>query len=130
MPCSIQMVCPPLASRKKPGHEVDGGDGHANPEENPCEHSLRAAFSEGERVLYGRDLCCEGGTGKAEPAKLPGAGIWPEAVPKKMDSRKMEGCLSNSERIVLRANYDSRAKAKTVPKSPGLSRAQLEGATK
>src|SRR6266436_4435611 len=90
----------------------------------------RGRCSQSERVLYGRDLCCSGGTGKAEPAKLPGAGIWPEAVPKKMDSRKMEGCLSNSERIVLRANYDSRAKAKTVPKSPGLSRAQLEGATK
>jgi hypothetical protein len=25
---------------------------------------------------------------KAEPAKLPGAGIWPEAVPRKMRGRK------------------------------------------
>jgi hypothetical protein len=39
-------------------------------------------------MLYGRDLCRSGGTGKAEAAKLPGAGIWPEAVPKKMSGRK------------------------------------------
>jgi len=26
-------------------------------------------------MLYGRDLCGSGGTGKAEAAKLPGAGI-------------------------------------------------------
>jgi len=28
------------------------------------------------------------GAVKAEPAKLPGAGIWPEAVPRKMRGRK------------------------------------------
>jgi hypothetical protein len=44
--------------------------------------------SSGKRVLYGRDLWCLGGAGKAEPAKLPGAGIWPEAVPRKMRGRK------------------------------------------
>src|SRR5258708_38098110 len=50
-PCRapIKWFCRPLASRKKPGHEVDGGDGHANPEENTCEHSFRASFSEGKR---------------------------------------------------------------------------------
>jgi hypothetical protein len=39
--------------------------------------------------------------------------------------QKMEGCLSNSKRIVLGANYESRAQAKKVPKllSP------FEGAT-
>src|SRR6202158_4962256 len=34
----------------------------------------RGRCSQGERVLYGRDLCRSGGTGKAEAAKLPGAG--------------------------------------------------------
>ena len=48
----------------------------------------RGRCSQGERVLYGRDLCRSGGTGKAEAAKLPGAGIWPEAVPKKMRGKK------------------------------------------
>jgi hypothetical protein len=42
----------------------------------------------GERMLCGRGLCRWGGTGKAEAVKLPGAGIWPEAVPGKMRSRK------------------------------------------
>jgi hypothetical protein len=31
---------------------------------------------------------CKGGTGKAEAAKLPDAGIEPEAVPRKMSGRK------------------------------------------
>jgi hypothetical protein len=35
----------------------------------------RGLCSQGERVLYGRDLCRSGGTGKAEAAKLLGAGI-------------------------------------------------------
>src|SRR5229473_5283456 len=50
LPCRapIKWFCRPLASRKKPGHEVDRGDGHANPEENTCKHSLRASFSKGE----------------------------------------------------------------------------------
>src|SRR5216684_7557111 len=38
----------------------------------------RGRCSQGERVLYGRDLCSSGGTGKAEAAKLPGAGIGPK----------------------------------------------------
>lgn len=37
-----------------------------------------------------------GGDGKAEGAKERGAGIWPEAVPKKMSSRK-KGSLLNRE---------------------------------
>jgi len=39
-------------------------------------------------VLYGRDLCRSGGTGKAEPTKLPGAGIGPKPCPEKMSGRK------------------------------------------
>src|SRR5947199_8715272 len=35
----------------------------------------RGRCSQGERMLYGRDLCRSGGTGKAEAAKLPGAGM-------------------------------------------------------
>src|SRR5882762_9023544 len=41
----------------------------------------RGRCSQGERVLYGRDLCRSGGTGKAETAKLPGAGIGPKPCP-------------------------------------------------
>src|SRR5262249_5858364 len=50
LPCRapIKWFCRPLASRKEPGHEVDGGDGHADPEKNTCEYPLRAAFAEGE----------------------------------------------------------------------------------
>src|ERR1700683_1587670 len=43
----------------------------------------RGRCSQGERVLYGRDLWRSGGTGKAEHAKLPGAGIGPKQCPEK-----------------------------------------------
>jgi hypothetical protein len=36
-----------------------------------------------ERLVYGRDLCCSGGTGKAEAAKLPDAGISLKQCPEK-----------------------------------------------
>jgi hypothetical protein len=39
-------------------------------------------------VLYGRDLCRLGGTGKAEAAKLPGAGIGPKQCPGKCAAEK------------------------------------------
>jgi hypothetical protein len=39
-------------------------------------------------VLYGRDLCRLGGTGKAEPAKLQGAGIGPKPCPRKCAAEK------------------------------------------
>src|SRR5713226_13020 len=35
-------------SRKEPGHEVDGGDSHANAKENAGEDTFRTAFAEGE----------------------------------------------------------------------------------
>jgi hypothetical protein len=47
-----------------------------------------AAAPKASGVLYGRDLWCLGGTEKAETAKLPGAGIWPEAVPGKCAAEK------------------------------------------
>jgi hypothetical protein len=56
----------------------------------------RGRCSQGERVLYGRDLCCSGGAGKAETAKLPGAGIWPEAVPGE-NARQKKGIYEISE---------------------------------
>ena|SRR5437773_2067435 len=55
----------------------------------------RGRCSQSERMLYGRDLCCSGGTGKAEAAKLPGAGIRPsraqenEGQKKTLPSRKI-----------------------------------------
>src|SRR5712692_10504768 len=48
----------------------------------------RGRCSQGERVLYGRDLCRSGGTGKAEAAKLPGAGIGPKQCPGKCAAEK------------------------------------------
>src|SRR5258707_14085668 len=48
----------------------------------------RGRCSQGERVLYGRDLCCSGGTEKAEAAKLPGAGIGPKPCPGKCAKEK------------------------------------------
>jgi hypothetical protein len=40
-----------------------------------------AAAPQGERVLYGRDPVVFGRTGKAQTAKLPGAGIGPKPCP-------------------------------------------------
>src|SRR5229473_4336191 len=57
----------------------------------------RGRCSQGEWVLYGRDLCRSGGTGKAEPAKLPGAGIGPKQCPGKEAAEK--GHLRDSMRI-------------------------------
>jgi hypothetical protein len=48
----------------------------------------RGLCSQGEWVLYGRDLCRSGGTGKAEAAKLRDAGISPKQWPKKMSGGK------------------------------------------
>src|SRR6266581_7688601 len=48
----------------------------------------RGRCSQGERVLYGRDLCRSGGTGKAEATKLQGAGIGPNPCPGKCVAEK------------------------------------------
>jgi hypothetical protein len=48
----------------------------------------RGRCSQSEWVLYGRDLCRLGGTGKAEPAKLPGAGIGAKQCPRKCAAEK------------------------------------------
>src|SRR5216684_939613 len=48
----------------------------------------RGRCSQGARVLYGRDLCRSGGTGKAEAAKLPGAGIGSKQCPGKCAAEK------------------------------------------
>jgi hypothetical protein len=55
----------------------------------------RGRCSQGERVLYGRDLCRSGGTGKAEAAKLPGAGIGPSSA-QKNEWQKNVGCLTET----------------------------------
>ena len=61
----------------------------------------RGRCSQGERVLYGRDLCLSGGTGKAEAAKLPGAGIGPEQCPENV--RQKKSCLPESVRIARKS---------------------------
>src|ERR1700738_4128295 len=48
----------------------------------------RGRCSQGERMLYGRDLCRSGGAGKAEAAKPPGAGIGPKPCPGKCAAEK------------------------------------------
>jgi hypothetical protein len=53
----------------------------------------RGRCSQGERVLYGRDLCRSGGTGKAEAAKLQGAGIGPKRA-QKNERQKKAGLLN------------------------------------
>src|SRR5580704_12880359 len=60
----------------------------------------RGRCSQGERVLYGRDLCRSGGTGKAEAAKLPGAGIGPKLCPGNCVAEK--GRLPEQEEIGMR----------------------------
>src|SRR5438045_4207975 len=58
----------------------------------------RGRCSQGEGMLYGRDPCCLGGTGKAEAAKLPGAGIGPKQCPGKCEVEKGESRWPNSVR--------------------------------
>jgi len=48
----------------------------------------RGRCSQGERMLFGRDLCRSGGTGKAEAVKLPGAGIGPKPCSGKRAAEK------------------------------------------
>src|SRR5260370_35260390 len=50
----------------------------------------RGRCSQSERLLYGRDLCCSGRNGKAEAAKLQGAGIGPKPCPGKCAGKKGE----------------------------------------
>src|SRR6266446_820359 len=65
----------------------------------------RGRCSQGERVLYGRDLWCLGGAGKAETAKLPGAGIGPKPCPRKCVAENGSGL--NSVKISTRATHSS-----------------------
>jgi hypothetical protein len=62
--------------------------------------------SQSERLLYGRELNGTfgavsedllGGTGKAEDAKLPGAGVIPKQWPKKMSGRKRVACRTQKD---------------------------------
>src|SRR5260221_13300993 len=68
--------------------------------------------SGGERVLYGRDMCRSGGTGKAEAAKLPGAGIGPKQCPEKCAAEK--GYLPKSDGIMGKGRFEP-AKCETTP---------------
>src|SRR6266481_4625602 len=77
----------------------------------------RGRCSLGERVLYGRDLCSSGGTGKAEAVKLPGAGIGPKQCPGKCAAEK--GHVPNSVRIRIRSGL---ASATTAEKSSRVGR--------
>src|SRR5712692_1978476 len=63
----------------------------------------RGLCSQGERLLYGRDLCRSGGTGKAEAAKLPGAGIGPKPCPGKCAAEKNH--LPHSGGVKVRSGF-------------------------
>src|SRR5258708_369440 len=67
----------------------------------------RGRCSQGERMLYGRDLCRSGGAGKAEAAKLPGAGIGPKRCPGKGAAEK--GTCRNRGGIAIRSSRPSAA---------------------
>ena|SRR5256885_15192114 len=61
----------------------------------------RGRCSQGERMLYGRDLCRSGGTGKAEAAKLPGAGIGPSCAQE--NARQKKDRLPKAVRIARKS---------------------------
>src|SRR5690348_13026354 len=65
----------------------------------------RGRCSQGERVLYGRDPRRSGGTGKAEAAKQPGAGIGPKQCPGKCAAEKE--CLPMRVKISMRSKLAS-----------------------
>src|SRR5580700_4069529 len=72
----------------------------------------RGRCSQGERVLCGRDLCRSGGTGKAEAAKLPGAGIGPKQCPGKCEAEK--GYLPKSVSIGVRSRLELSRTARII----------------
>src|SRR6266403_4025088 len=85
----------------------------------------RGRCSQGERVLYGRDLCRSEGTGKAEPAKLPGAGIGPKPCPGKCAAEK--GYLPKSGSIMGKGRFEP-AKCETTRNAvPPWDRRGLRG---
>jgi hypothetical protein len=63
-------------------------------------HTEASGFCfQSERLLYGREPnAVEGGTGKAEAAKLQDAGISPKQWPRKMSGRKKAGLLNSEHR--------------------------------
>src|SRR5258708_32500826 len=65
----------------------------------------RGRCSQGERVLYGRDMCSSGGTGKAEAAKPPGAGIGPKQCPGNAWQKK--ATYTDSVRIEMQTVFAS-----------------------
>src|SRR5437016_3650598 len=114
LPCRapVRWICRPVASRKEPSHEVDGGDGHTNPEEDTCEHSLRAAFSEGEGQA-GYHNCNKGKTASDGAGErllqdadrvLPRGGTLSEGRCRQQQAEsgcgQLSKCLSQSESLV------------------------------
>jgi len=88
----------------------------------------RGRCSQGERVLYGRDLCRSGGTGKAEAAKLPGAGIGPKQCPRKCVAEKAV-CTRLIENPAEQKHLDSRSGKSRLGKRPsGKSTQRLTSA--
>src|SRR6266446_5979938 len=81
----------------------------------------RGRCSQGKWLLYGRDLRRSGGTGKAEAAKLPGAGIGPKPCPRKCAAEKeylsKSVGIRTSSRFRTRSKTEKRAEAENnVPK--------------
>src|SRR6516225_8644209 len=66
---------------------------------------FRKAQSKAAEVPCARDLCRSGGTGKAETAKLPGAGIGPKQCPEKCMAKK--GYLPKSVGIGVRSRREA-----------------------
>src|SRR5580704_13683497 len=85
----------------------------------------RGRCSQGERVLYGRDLRRSGGTGKAEPAKLPGAGIGPSRAQE--NARQKKDRLPKSVRIARKEHTCTKRTARTMRRRGLWSSARVLG---
>ena len=118
--CTLGSVCDVMAITHNydPNHQCNTGASGSSPRDwwirgwsssklRVRHPEARGRCSQGERMLYGRDQWCSGGTGKAEAAKwvvcIPrrdrGRRNWPEAVPRKMCGRKRMRAKPNAYRV-------------------------------
>jgi hypothetical protein len=81
-----------------------------------------------KRPLVCSSHMCSGGTGKAEHAKLPGAGIGPKRGPGKCEAEKERSCLHRHSAFFARVVVFTRAD-RLIAAPPRLLRALLIGVT-
>ncbi len=77
-----------------------------------------------DRLLYGGEPnAVEGGTGKAEAAKLQDAGISPKQWPKKMSGRKRKTVLDSTESCEERKSHREARNSSQLPCPTHMHRA-------